>query len=330
MAVLRLLADEARLLVDSPDLHRSVGAAVGVSAVVVQGDGTDLTDVARALTALPIIALATGDTQANDGWDLHTDDTGNTGNTEMIVESIEKNPLAAVTLAQVLRLTPGLGTSDGLVVESLAYSTLQAGPEHARWLAARGRRVRPEDPSPRVRMDDHPDRIDIVMTRPKLRNLIDVEMRDQLVDAFKAATADDRPVRLLGAGTSFCGGGDPAEFGTADDPAKSNLIRGTANIAPWIAGLAGRLTAVIDGPCVGAGVELAAFAHRIAATPRASFRMPETSMGLMPGAGGTVSIPRRIGAPRTLELLLRNTVVGAEEALDYGLVDLIVDDPDEV
>ncbi len=321
MAVLRLSAGKARLLVESPDLHRSVGAAVGVPVVVVQGDGSDLTDVARALTALPVIALATGDTGADHGWDLHTDDP------EPVVESIENNPLAAVTLAQVLRLTPRLGTADGLVVESLAYSALQGGPEHARWLAARGRRVRPEDPSPRVRMDDHPDRIDIVMTRPKLRNLIDVELRDQLVDAFKTATADDRPVRLLGEGTCFCGGGDPAEFGTADDPATSNLIRGTANIAPWTAGLASRLTAVIDGPCIGAGVELAAFAHRIVATPKASFRMPETSMGLMPGAGGTVSIPRRIGAPRTLELLLRDTVIAAEEALEYGLVDVIVDTP---
>jgi len=165
--------------------------------------------------------------------------------------------------------------------------------------------------------------VTVTLNRPRLLNLFDAAMRDQLVDVLKAleAGADDRPVVLTGAGGNFCAGGDPAEFGTVSDPATAHLVRSRANAAPWLAAIAHRTTAVIDGACVGAGVELAAFCATVTATDRARFRLPELSMGLIPGAGGTVSIPARIGRQRTLWWLLTDTEIDAAAALDWGLAD---------
>lgn len=317
MPSLRLGGDEARDLVRSPDLHRTVGPAFDVPGVVVESDGSDLSDVAAALSSLPVVSIAVGPARAGEPWDLITADP------DPLIRMLGRNPIAAVTTAQILRLFPRLSSPDARLVESLAYSTLQAGPEHARWLSGRGRRVRNDREAARVEIHDRDDHIDVVMTRPRLRNMIDAAMRDQLVDAFKALAHDPRPIRLLGRGRVFCAGGDLAEFGSRSDPASANLNRLGFNVAPWLAAVAERLTAVIDGPCVGAGVELAALARRVSATAAASFRLPETSMGLMPGAGGTVSIPARIGTRRTLEWLLRDNEIDVETALEWGLVDEI-------
>jgi enoyl-CoA hydratase/carnithine racemase len=77
----------------------------------------------------------------------------------------------------------------------------------------------------------------------------------------------------------------------------------------------------VHGACVGAGVELPAFASRVVADPGARFRLPEVAMGLVPGAGGTVSLPRRIGRQRTCRLALTGEWLDAETALRWGLVD---------
>ena len=85
--------------------------------------------------------------------------------------------------------------------------------------------------------------------------------------------------------------------------------------------IAGRTRARVHGACVGAGVELAAFAGRVTAPAGTTFRLPEVSMGLIPGAGGTASIPRRIGRWRTLYLALSGVVLDAATAAQWGLID---------
>lgn len=74
---------------------------------------------------------------------------------------------------------------------------------------------------------------------------------------------------------------------------------------------------------VGAGIELAAFADRIVADPATRISLPELTLGLLPGAGGTVSLPRRIGRQRTAYLALTGSVIDASTALAWGLVDEI-------
>ena len=314
--------EEVRAAVASVDLDRllidGIAAAAGAPAVVVDVGDDPADDVGAALAAFPVVAVALG--AGGESWDLALDDPG------PALEGLRANPQAAVVAAQTLRLGPRLGAGDALLAESLAYATLQAGAEHARWLSGRGRRTRRDLDQPRIDVSDDGCSVTVTLDRPRLLNLFDAAMRDQLVDVLKAlvAGADGRPVVITGAGGNFCAGGDPAEFGTVEDPATAHLIRSRANAAPWMAAVAGRTAAQIDGACVGAGIELAAFCATVTATDRARFRLPELSMGLIPGAGGTVSIPARIGRQRTLAWLLTDAEIDAHTAQRWGLVDNLV------
>jgi len=91
----------------------------------------------------------------------------------------------------------------------------------------------------------------------------------------------------------------------------------------WVHRCADRTEFRVHGACIGAGVELAAFAHRVVADPGTEFRLPEVGMGLVPGAGGTVSIPRRIGRHRTAFLGIGGSALSATTAADWGLVDAL-------
>ena len=314
--------EEARGACVSVDFDRLVldgmtsRSGVPVAVVDVGDDPAD--DVGSALAALPVVSIAVG--AGGKAWDIVVDDP------EPVVAAVAAVPMASVVAAQTLRLRERLCLAEALLVESLAYATLQAGPEHARWLAGLGRRVRRDLDRSRIAVADDGASVTVTLDRPRLKNLLDAAMRDELVDVLKAlqAGADDRPVVITGAGGHFCAGGDPAEFGTVSDPVAAHLIRSRANAAPWLAAVADRVTARVDGACVGAGVELAAFCGRVEATERARFRLPELSMGLIPGAGGTVSIPARIGRQRTLQWLLTDAELDAAIAHEWGLVDKIV------
>jgi len=292
---------------------------------MVRVDGSDLTDVAIALGRLPVASVAVhhgdGSRESERQWDLITDDPG------PLAAALDRNPMSAVTAALVLRGTHHRGLDEALRVESFAYSMLQSGPEHQRWLNARGRHTRANEDHARVEVHDLGDHLEIAMTRPRLFNLIDSKMRDQLCDAFQAVAHDPRPVRFVGVGRAFCAGGDPAEFGMSDSPALAGLVRLGLGVGPSIAAVADRVTAVVDGACTGAGVELAAFAGTVLASPDAVFRLPELSMGLIPGAGGTFSVPARIGRQRTLNWLLRNTEIDGRTARQWGLVDEVTEIP---
>jgi enoyl-CoA hydratase/carnithine racemase len=79
----------------------------------------------------------------------------------------------------------------------------------------------------------------------------------------------------------------------------------------------------VQGACIGAGVEIAAFAARLTATADAWFQLPELAMGLVPGAGGCVSVPRRIGRQRAALMILSGRRINAPTALRWGLIDAI-------
>ena len=316
------LLEEIRAAVVSVDFDRlvldQIAVEAGAPAVVVDVGDDPADDVGAALALLPVVSIAVG--AGGESWDLALDDPG------PALEGLRANPQASVVAAQTLRVGARLSLPYGLLVESLAYATLQAGGDHARWLSGRGRRTRRDLDQPRIEVGDDGASVTVTLNRPRLLNLFDAAMRDQLVDVLKAlhAGADDRPVVITGAGGNFCAGGDPAEFGTVSDPASAHLIRSRANAAPWLAAIADRATALIDGACVGAGIELAAFCATVTATERARFRLPELSMGLIPGAGGTVSIPARIGRQTTLAWLLTNAEIDAPKARRWGLVDKLV------
>jgi len=173
-----------------------------------------------------------------------------------------------------------------------------------------------------VRLERDGDELVITLQDPDRRNAYSAAMRDALVDALAVAAADPAlRVRLRGDGPSFSAGGDLDEFGTVSDPATAHEIRMRRSAGRALAELRERVTAEVHGTCVGAGVELPAFAGRVVAHPDTTFRLPEVAMGLIPGAGGTASLPPRIGRRRTALLALRGTPIDAPTALAWGLVD---------
>lgn len=240
-----------------------------------------------------------------------------------LLDAVAAQPMTALTLRSLLRLNSGLDADQGLVAESYAYSMLLAGPEFAAWLLARRRRVVPAPDHDLVRARREGGWLDIALAHPDRRNAYSARLRDQLHDALRIAVADSSVTRvtLHGDGPGFCAGGDLDEFGTTADPVFAHLLRTTAGVAGTLEALRPRLEARVHGACIGAGVELAAFASLVEADPATTFRLPELSMGLIPGAGGTVSVTRRIGRWRTAYLGLTGATIGAAQARQWGLVD---------
>ncbi|MFF0085866.1 enoyl-CoA hydratase/isomerase family protein [Streptomyces canus] len=243
---------------------------------------------------------------------------------DLLAQVVADRTEAAVALVQVLRMGPRLRPHERLVAESLAYSVLQGGAVFRHWLTMKP--PSPARPSTQpVRVTRDGGRLTVTLDRPRVRNALDAVTRDALCEALAVALADPSVTRvdLRGNGPSFCSGGDLAEFGTSDDPARAHLSRLCRSPAAHLARCAGRVTAHLHGACVGAGIELAAFAARIVAAPDTRIRLPEIGMGLIPGAGGTVSIPHRIGRHRTAYLALWGGELTASQAVSWGLVDEI-------
>jgi hypothetical protein len=237
------------------------------------------------------------------------------------------NPAAAATLARVLRATENLAVEAALEIESLAYSMLLAGPEFRRWLEQAGPHpTRGHDSADVVITENRGGTLYVTLNRPHVHNAFNAAMRDALVEAFAVALSDYSvgTVELAGNGATFCSGGDLSEFGRAADPVLAHLVRTARSVGAVMHRLHNRLTVNVHGSCIGAGVELPAFARRVVAAEGTTFRLPEVGMGLLPGAGGTVSLPRRIGAERTLLLALSGIELPVADALRWGLVDAIV------
>lgn len=242
-----------------------------------------------------------------------------------IMDTVGASPLAASALAVLLRGADRRATGDGLAAESAVYSTLQAGPEFAAWRAATPIRASTDDDHPTVRVERAGHQLAITLARPEVHNAFSARMRDELLEALSLAATDDSitEVTLAGDGPSFCSGGDLAEFGSRPDPATAHAVRLARSVGRAIAAMSDRVTAHIHGACLGSGIELPAFAHRVIARPDTHIALPEVGMGLIPGAGGTVSLPRRVGRHRTALLALSGTAIDAPTALRWGLVDAV-------
>ena len=236
-------------------------------------------------------------------------------------------PQSAAVCADVLRVVdveaPAFG---GVITESLAYSTLQAGPEFARWLAERGPALPVDIPDP-VQAERVDDTLYVRFNRPQRHNAFSTDARAALLEALEVARLDPSvtEVVLSGNGPSFCSGGDLAEFGTFADPASAHLARTRHSPALVLDELRARLgrrcRAVVHGQLLGSGLEMAAFCGWVQSRSDSVFGLPELGLGLIPGAGGTVSITRRIGRWRTAYLVLSGQTIDPPTALRWGLID---------
>jgi enoyl-CoA hydratase/carnithine racemase len=134
---------------------------------------------------------------------------------------------------------------------------------------------------------------------------------------------DVRGIVLYGQGRHFSAGADLQELRgrVIDSPQDLGENRETflaLEMHP------GPVVAAVDGCCMGSGLELALACHAVVATDRTLFSLPEATMGLMPGCGGTVRLARRVGFGAAVDLILSGRSLDAAEALRAGLIDVVV------
>lgn len=230
-------------------------------------------------------------------------------------------PVVWDVLARLLRQSAGLAPDAALEMESLAFSALQSGAVFQDWLHRRGPAPQP-GPAPLREVWDE-DGVRLILCDPATRNALSAACRDALCDALDSCLADPRvlPVTLEAEGAMFSSGGALAEFGLTRDAAAAHLIRVQRSVALRLHDLGPRAAAVLQGPAIGAGIEMATACARLTIARSAWIHLPELAMGLIPGAGGTVFIPRRIGRHRAFYLMVSGQRLRAAEALDWGLAD---------
>ena len=174
----------------------------------------------------------------------------------------------------------------------------------------------------------------ITLNRPEARNAYSDEMVQSIEGAFGEAQRDDavRVVVLTGAGSCFSAGGDLSlmrdHAGMFEgDPAelRQRYLDGIHTVPKVVSSFRKPLIAAVNGPAIGAGLDLACMCDLRIASSRAKFGSTFIQLGLIPGDGGAYFLGKIIGFPRALELILTGRVIDAIEADRLGLVHEIVE-----
>lgn len=174
--------------------------------------------------------------------------------------------------------------------------------------------------------DQGPVRI-LTLNRPDMRNAIDIPLRLALRDAVQAADADTavRAVVLTGAGTVFCSGGDISTMQRMEPEAATQRAELAQAVIRAIWATPKPVLAAVEGAAYGAGVALAAACDRVVASADCRFATTFTNVGLAGDMGVYASLPRRVGIPRTRQMLTLGTPVSAQQAFDWGLIDALAE-----
>jgi enoyl-CoA hydratase/carnithine racemase len=159
----------------------------------------------------------------------------------------------------------------------------------------------------------------VVLNRPEKRNAISMDMRARLSEAVTRLNADDgvRVMVLTGAGPAFSAGVDLAE---SHDVVRSREALLSRPVAAPLEQFEKPILAAINGPAVGAGLELALAADLRIASSNASFALPEVKIGSLPGSGGTQRLMRLMPAAVATKAIFTGEAFDAAVALRYGLV----------
>lgn len=168
----------------------------------------------------------------------------------------------------------------------------------------------------------------ITINRPKKLNALNKATIEELHQAFVELDQDDR-VRVIivtGAGDrAFVAGADISEFANFSVYEGSQLAaKGQELLFNLIENLHTPVIAAINGFALGGGLELAMACHFRVASDNARMGLPETSLGLIPGYGGTQRLPQLVGKGRALEMILTAGMIGTEQALMWGLINHMV------
>ena len=166
----------------------------------------------------------------------------------------------------------------------------------------------------------------VTLDRPRRLNAYTTAMRDDLFAAF-AAVDDDPDVRvclLRGAGPAFSTGGDLHEFGAAPSAMAARQVRWRRDVWGRLLRLRAATLAAVHGWTVGGGMEMAMLCDVVVAADDARFGLPETGVGMIPGVGGTQTLPRRAGLARALDATLGGRWLDAPTAYAWGIVERVV------
>lgn len=167
----------------------------------------------------------------------------------------------------------------------------------------------------------------ITLNRPDVLNAINMQMRDEIWDLLHAVR-DDPEVRVVifkGAGDkAFSAGADISEFGTAPSYAEARRGRRERDLWWFMMTLEKPLIAAIHGYALGAGIELPMACDIRIASEDARIGLPEVSLGYIPSAGGTQTLPRHVPPGIASQMILTGDPIDAQTAFRYGLVQRLV------
>ena len=165
--------------------------------------------------------------------------------------------------------------------------------------------------------------LEIRFNRPEKKNALTRDMYEAVSDAFERADAEPaiRVVLLTGTGDTFTSGNDVKDFQGAN-----NVPRGASRFLPAISSLQKPLIAAVNGAAIGVGTTMLLHCDMIVAARSARFVMPFTSLGLVPEAASSLLLPRLLGHQRASAMLLLGEPLDAATAVEWGLVNRVVDD----
>jgi enoyl-CoA hydratase/carnithine racemase len=166
----------------------------------------------------------------------------------------------------------------------------------------------------------------LTLNRPDVLNAVNLRMRDEFWDALHAFR-DDPDARVLvirGAGRSFSAGADISEFGTAPSYVEARRARQERDLWGFLLHLPKPIVAAIHGHALGAGLEMSLLCDLRIASDDASFGLPEVSLGYIPSAGGTQTLPRSIPPGVAMHMILSGDPIDAAEAYRLRLVHRVV------
>lgn len=167
----------------------------------------------------------------------------------------------------------------------------------------------------------------LTLNRPEKLNVLSYQMKGELEEILESLEKDHqlRVLILTGAGDSaFCAGTDINELAQVDDSEAIQISQSGQRLCEQIESFPVPVIAVVNGIAAGGGFELVLACHLRVASSAASFSIPETRLGLIPGYGGTQRLAREIGVGRAVEWMLTRRTISGEEAFKLGLVNRLV------
>jgi len=169
----------------------------------------------------------------------------------------------------------------------------------------------------------------IKMNKPNYYNVMDFTLVNDMVKAVEMCTVDQetRAVLITGVGKVFSGGGDVNAFiaSTNISELTRQILKQTNMLIMGIRRMPKPVIAAINGVCGGSGISLAAACDLRICASSVKFRLGFTSVGLSPDGGCTLTLPLLIGFSKTLELAFLDKSFDAQQALEFGLVNKVVD-----